>query len=457
MVEMMRIVHGKQDKSPGGQLNDYNLEVYKGDIIYVQGLSGSGIKALLEFLEGTRHLTGGNFYIKGKNINYYRKENANNYHIYIITAGRDLIENMTVAENLEVIRNSTFLAKFFRKRKIENEITEFLKKEKAQISADIRLESLNMVNRLKLSLLKAKLHGAELIVIDSIKNNYEGKLSEELCQMIVQMKKEGTAFLILTEKYTGFAEIADRIQILCQGKDMMEWHEMTKEISGILKAEDILLSKTIKWNNMDKGNCIGLYDYGWMLEKGIWNYLKTVHEDSLELWNRYLKFPLLADQECFDGSTAIVTRESADNLIERLPIDDNIIITIPKRISHSTYGVINGRLKSKIAEEYYKLAHVEGGAAGIHELNRVQRKILSIYRWEIARPKTIILENPCWGMDAEEMVVLLNYFSHLAEKKIRLVCFSNSLEELQMLCDRILVSYNGRRLENFKKNNKNLH
>jgi ABC-type sugar transport system ATPase subunit len=192
---------------------------------------------------------------------------------------------------------------------------------------------------------------------------------------------------------------------------------------------------------------IGLFDYEWTTEQTIWEYLKRIRNDNVRLWDKIVGVTLPPDGTSFYDNVAIIPRENSEVLIEKLSIDDNIILTIPKRISYRRIGVINKRLKSNIVTEFYRLAEVTNPHCSIRKLSRVQRKILSAYRWEIAKPETMLFENPYWGMDVEETKQFQKYLVHLKEKGIQIICFSKSLEELQTESKIILISHNGREVE----------
>ena len=444
MEELLRIEHGEQDRSKSYRLRDYNIELYKGEIFYVQGSSGSGIRGLFELLKGERPLTEGKLYIREKKVSDYSKRTANQYKVYVISSDQDLITDMTVAENLEIVRRHSSSLKLYRKDEVERRVDDFLSSESMGISAATFLWELNREQLKKLSMLKAKMHGAELIVLDVTVENYEGKTGDEICEMIRKLRKEGISFLILSEKYSIFAELADRIQILHQGRDLMEWHEINDLSRNLLKTYQIKEKETGK---TEQKEILGLFDYEWMVERGIWDYLKSISTDNEALWKEAIAVDIPKPRQSLYKAVAVIPRESSEQLIRKMEIGDNIILTIPERISKSDYGYINRKLKANIVQQLYSLLQLDPSVINIKNLNRVQRKILSAYRFEIAKPKVMIFESPYWGMDADEIEQFRSYLRHLSNKNIRVICFSKSLDELLEDCKEILVSHNGRNLD----------
>jgi ABC-type sugar transport system ATPase subunit len=442
--ELLRIEHGEQDRSKSYRLRDYNLELYQGEILYVQGSSGSGIRGLYELLKGERPLTGGKLYIREHKVSDYSKRTVDQYKIYVISSDQDLITDMTVAENLEIVRRHSSSLKLYRKEEVEKRVDDFLSSEGMCIAASTFLWKLNREQLKKLSMLKAKMHGAELIVLDVTVENYEGKTGDEICKMIQKLRREGISFLILSEKYSAFAELADRIQILHQGRDLMEWHEINDLSRNLLKTHQIKEKET---SIKDKKEILGLFDYEWMIERGIWDYLNCIFSDNEALWRETIAVEIPKPRQSLHRTVAVIPRESSEQLIRKLEIGDNIILTIPERISKSDYGYINKKLKANIVQQLYSLLEIDPSVTSIKNLNRVQRKILSAYRFEIAKPKVMIFESPYWGMDADETKQFRGYLRHLCNKNIRVICFSKSLEELQKDCKEILISHNGRDLE----------
>ena len=127
-----------------------------------------------------------------------------------------------------------------------------------------------------------------------------------------------------------------------------------------------------------------------------------------------------------------------------LSIADNLILPIPRRVSRSCIGLIPKHIEKNIADRFYTVTGVDAAKTEICELDRVERKILSIYRWAASHPKVMILERPYSGFHPEEVQRIRNFLQDLEQKGIRIIYFSKAFDEMQLDCEKILISHNGR-------------
>lgn len=445
MKEMLRIIHAMQDDLREDVLHDYNLEVYEGDILYIQGIAGSGIKTLVNVFAGDCNLKRGSLFLYEEEVKDYNRNTAYQYHIYSITAEKDMVDNMTVTENLEAIRYLPFPASIYHKRKAEKDIDDYLKKEQVYISADEHLWALTSKERKKLSILKAKIHKAKLIILDVTNDLYEGKEADEICQLIQRANKDGITFVILAEHYTVFAEIANRIQVISNGIDLMEWSKINDHIREKLRYQSASPDSLSRHLGKSKGSrCFfGLYDYEWEMHDGLWEYLNFVKNHNRKIWENEINADI-PDKGCsHKNETVLIPRNSAEYLLKNLSIEDNLIISVPDRVSKGRGGIINKNICRYITRKFFEQTGIDPEKNTVEELNGIERKILSIYRWELAHPKVIFLESPYGGMNLEETCLLRNYLNKLSKKGIRIICFSKSLDDLKKDCKKIIITEKG--------------
>lgn len=448
MKELLRITHGMQDEIGEDALYDYNLEVYEGEILYIQGMPGSGIRTLMNIFAGDCALKSGRLLLNGREVPDYNRNGAFLHGIYTITAERDLVETLTVAENLEAIRYLPFSGRLYSRKHSIRRVNKYLEQEGVQISAEDYVWTLGSKDRKRLSILKAKMHGARLIILDAMNELYEGKEAEEICSLIQKANREGSTFVILTWHYNMLAEIADRIQLVSRGIDLKEWRGLNDRIRSALrdpmgyrreKEEPGRMTGQERFNGF-----LGLYDYEWETEREFRNYLVLLRRENETLWNAEIRAELPEKGFVAGHGTVLIPQDSAEKLLMNLSVADNLILPIPRRVSRSSVGWIPGHIEKNIADRFYAVTGVDALKTEIRELDRVERKILSIYRWAASHPQVLILERPYSGFHPEEVQRIRSFLQALEQNGIQIIYFSKAFDEMQLDCEKILISHNGR-------------
>ena len=71
-----------------------------------------------------------------------------------------------------------------------------------------------------------------------------------------------------------------------------------------------------------------------------------------------------------------------------------------------------------------------------------QQKVL-LARWLSLNPKVFILDEPTRGIDVGAKAEIINIINDLLDQKISILMISSEINELQQVCDRIVVFRNG--------------
>jgi ABC-type sugar transport system ATPase subunit len=229
------------------------------------------------------------------------------------------------------------------------------------------------------------------------------------------------------------------------GMDLKEWTVLTESVRQRLRNQADLFSGYIGTiSSKHPYNFLGMFDYEWETRKSIWEYLHYVQENNEDIWDNLIGAVLPSENISFYHGIAVIPKESAELLLSNLSIEDNIIITIPKRISSSITGIIRKKLRKNIADDFCSTVGINMLSTNINQLSRVHKKILSIYRWEVEKPQAIFLESPYGGMNQEEIADLRKYLERLSRKGIQIIYFAKSLEEMKDDCKVIITTHNGK-------------
>ena len=167
MEEVLRLVGAVREAGGMEALRDYALEVYRGDIVYVQGVPGSGARTLVSLLAGECTLQAGRLYLNAQEMPMPSRLAFWQHGMYVITAEKDLVESMSVAENLEAIRYLPNCLRRYRHEESKVKVAGFLRSQGVDVPSGAMVWSLSRGDRVRLSLLKARMHGARLIVLDA--------------------------------------------------------------------------------------------------------------------------------------------------------------------------------------------------------------------------------------------------------------------------------------------------
>ncbi len=440
MKEMLRIVHGRLDEGTDGRLTDYNLEVFAGDIMYVQGMEGSGIRTLVRVLAGDAKLSEGELLLSGGAADDYTRNRAQQYKVYTITSEQELVESLTVTENLEAIRRVGVPLRIFHKRSAQKRVAEYLRDAGIEVSADDEIWKLSQRDRRKLSILKARLHGAELVILDATHGRFAGQDAGELCELICKANAEGVTFIILTRHYEMFAEIATRLQLMADGMDIKEWGSLTHRVRSCLQNP---AAAPLRDSDREKMAFIGLYDREWETEAGIWQYLRTLQQQNPELWEEVIRAEVPDEGTGFAEGIVLIPAGGRDQFVPEITLADNLVLAIPERAGR--FGYLAPNVQAAIAARFYRETGISPDKQYAGDLDRLERKLFMLYRASLKKPGIIILESPYTGLNTLQTQQLRSYMLSLQEKGIRIFYFSRNAEDFREDCCQVILSENGRR------------
>lgn len=87
------------------RLEDFNLQIYEGEIMGMVPFNGYGMTEFLELLQTNIPIYDGYIYYNGELVNSWKESSGTHNRISIIQAKSSLVESMTVADNVFVMRS----------------------------------------------------------------------------------------------------------------------------------------------------------------------------------------------------------------------------------------------------------------------------------------------------------------------------------------------------------------
>ena len=226
----------------GKGLRHVDIELHKGEILGIGGLSDCGMHDLGKALFGNIKMEGG-FVYTGKNLDIQvnSEVKAMKNRIGYLSKNRDvealavkssIFDNIAIASINNVAVNNLFVFKGREKKIVDKQHRDL------QIKCNNTQQFVNTLsggNKQKVSLAKWIGNDSEILILDCPTRGVDIGVKQFIYQLLYKMKKEGKSIIMISEELPELIGMSDRIVIMKDGK-------ITKEFdrSADLTQEEIV-------------------------------------------------------------------------------------------------------------------------------------------------------------------------------------------------------------------------
>jgi len=463
-------------------LDEVDISVEKGDIHFIVGENGAGKSTLMKVLSGIYPYGDydGDIIFDGKIKHFHGIKDSVSDGIVIINQELELFPNFTVYENIFVgheIHNSASVMNW---DKTKAEAKKYLDMVGLDVDIYSLVGSLGVGKQQLIEIAKALSQNVKLLILDEPTAALNEDDSENLLNLLVELKKQGITSIMISHKLKEVEAIADSITVIRDGKAVAR---MTKEeinerqiIKNMVgrEIEDIfpkrpkykpgeVVLETVNFNAMDpatnryivsnsnitvrKGEVVGIA--GLMgagrteLAHSIFgNPKKYKISGSTIVFGKAVK--LSSPQKAINHGIAYVSEDrKKDGLILGETIAKNITVSALKKISKM--GIINFFTQVKFAEKYVKDINIRTPSIfqQVKNLSGGNQQKVQVSKWLFAEPKILILDEPTRGIDVGAKYEIYTIINDLVAKGMSIIIISSELPEVLGMCDRVYVIAEG--------------
>lgn len=208
---------GRQLKN--NKLAEFNLNLYKGEVMGLAGLLGSGRSEMAKLIFGIEPADEGEMYIDGKKIKNTSPKEAMNNGISFCPEDRKaagLIGDLTVRENLILALQ------------VKNGYFRYLSKEKQEKIADKYIELLDIVtpnaeqqiknlsggNQQKVILARWLITEPDLLILDEPTRGIDVGTKAEIQKLVISLANEGMSIIFISSELDEVIRVSHRVTVL---------------------------------------------------------------------------------------------------------------------------------------------------------------------------------------------------------------------------------------------------
>ncbi len=468
---------------PGVQaLRGVDLTVCSGEIHGLVGKNGAGKSTLMAVLMGLEQPNEGTIAIDGKVYDSMNPKEAIQAGIAFVPQHVAMMDSLTVAENIlagDLPKNKIGLVDWNR---VNEEAQKRLNKLNLGLDVTKRVEGLGVAEQTMLAIAKALFGEAKLIILDEPTASLSRADINRLFDFVRSLKATGASFIYISHHLEEVFEICDRVTVVRDGKlvgtenvsdinvaqlimmmvgeDVNEYSRdstCTDEIVFVLENlarrgfyEDVNLE-------IRKGEIVGLTGLqgcgAEQLGKGLFG-LEYRGVGNVKIHGE--EFTAKKPNDSFNQGLAYLPQDRYRyGLVGVRPLKENVTYPILDRLVR-LINLVNRYEEKKIVQEYIEGLEIvtPGHEQPVRLLSGGNQQKVVFAKLASTRPNVLILHEPTQGVDVRAKMDIFRIIDEMASQGVATVIISTEIRELLGVCDRILVMYNGRITEEFKKGQK---
>ena len=456
---------------PVKALDGVNFTVGDSEIHGLLGENGAGKSTLMNILGGAIQPTEGEIYIDGERIEEMTISKASDMGIRFIHQELNLVNDLTVFENLflgeEIVKKNGFLDK----KQMIARSKEVLERIKLNIDPLSMVDDLEPSRKQLVEIAKALLFESKLIIMDEPTTALTNKEITILFEIMRNLKEHGLSIIFISHKMPELFEICDKYTVLRDGffiesglfKDIDE-----QKATNLLVGRSIVDSQLVKEDvrgevvlKVDSLTCDGHFeDISFDLRKGEVLAITGLHGDgrgelsealfgarhvtsgTVTLNGKALNLHNI--RQVMRAGVGMIPRNRKErSIIKDLSILNNM--SVAYFVTKHSKMLINNREEVERFRRNQKVTDIKVSDPTnyITSLSGGNQQKVIVSRWLELDSDIYIMDNPTQGIDVGAKFEIYKLINELAKRGKSLIVFSAEFPEIYKIADRCLVMYKG--------------
>lgn len=462
-------------------IDGVDFDLRRGEIHALVGENGAGKSTLTKVMAGVVMLTSGTMTVDGADVAPKTPLEARNLGIAMVFQENSLVPTMTVAQNLFLGQE-----KFYnRLRGIYIAAQQFLQSLNFDVTPTATVSGLGAAKKQMVEIARAVLHRAKVIIFDEPTASLTPEEKKYFFDLVRDLKKRGVSIVFISHALEEALLLADRITVLRDGKHVvtddvarfdraaivqaMVGRDLSNTLYGARKSSArpagarVLTVQNLKMAPMVKNNSLSVFA-GQIT--GVFGLVGAGRTETFKIVAGVLKRDffhggeiLLRDQpvryrvpaSAVKAGIAYVTEDrKVEGFFETSSIARNIYLGLLSKFPRGRM-MLSRRETDAVGRTWIEKLRVRaiGDHGKVVELSGGNQQKVVIAKSLVQEPDLIIFDEPTRGVDVGAIVEIHELINRLADEGKAVVVISSYLPEIMALSDRILVSRQGKVVEEF--------
>jgi ABC-type sugar transport system, ATPase component len=453
-------------------LQHISFKVESGEVLALVGENGAGKSTLLKILNGDYHQTSGIYAIDGVQKHFNNPHEAIHAGIGLIYQERQLVYELSVAENIFMMNLPT-KCQVVNFKELNKNAQALIDEFGLPIRATQKVKDLSVAMQQMVEILKVYSRRPKIIAFDEPTAALTDKEAQVLFKLIEDhLRPKDIIIIYVSHRMNEIFRMADKIVVLKDGefvtevlktetdentlvekmvgrplgKVFAELKRSPKQEECILKV-DKLTSKQYKNISfeLNRGEILGFFG---LVGSGRTEVMRGVFGAdpvaSGEIIYKGKKVNIRSTADALSLGIALCSEDrKQQGIIPLRSVRDNISIVNLDKCSTGMF--INAKRENEFAQTNVKRFNVMTSSIfkPIVQLSGGNQQKVLLSRWLSMNPSVLILDEPTKGIDVGSKAEIYKMICDIANNGVAVLFVSSELPEVIGMCDRIIVMREG--------------
>ncbi len=448
-------------------LRSADLTVRPGEIHALLGANGAGKSTLVKILSGVFAADAGSIEVHGSMATLRKPADATASGIATVFQDPALIPDLSLAQNLRISHLE------------QADVMPWLARMGLDaIDFELQVRDVPLAMLRLLDLARALARDPQLLMLDEITAALTTDQASYVFDLMQDWRDRGRAVLFISHRLGEVLEICDRATILRNGENVAEL-----ELAGVAEAalvtamlgeelgeeaiveaddaaiatapaaagpvalavRDVHLRDKVKGVSFElhRGEILGLTALEGQGQKELFQILSGDHRPgSGELEVNGHRLAARSPFDAIRRGVVLVPAERAQALLPQRSVRENLAMPLYNRMR--AWFTLAGDEQDRVNGAVDRLDIDIRAAVQVRRLSGGNQQKVTIGRWLAAGFDTLLCFDPTRGIDIQTKAQIYDLLRELAADGAAVLLYTSELREIPLVCDRVLVMYDGR-------------
>jgi ribose transport system ATP-binding protein len=449
-------------------VNNVSFDIKRNTIHCLVGENGAGKSTLIKILTGAYARTSGRILLNGEEYNPNSTRDAKQKGISTLFQELNVVNQLTVEENLTLGMEDTTFG-FLRRTDKINKMISVLNTIEPSIKPRQLVSSLSVAKKQIVEIAKAVAAESDIIIMDEPTAAISESEIARLFTIIKALPEQNVTVIYISHRLDEIFELGDYVTVLRDGKHIET--KPVKEIQDRSELIQMMIGKTVfeqytpkdadcldkilevknltnhRLNNISfdihEGEIAGFYGLVGAGKTELARAIYGADEYEGEIVFKGKQLKPSPDKAIAAGIALVPEERRSQGLFTILTIRSNVPVMNMNKISR--FGFINDAMERNVTNVYVEKLKIstnsiEKETAKLSGGNQ-QKVVLS--KCLFADADLLMLDEPTRGIDVGAKSEIYNIIRQLSQDGKTIIIFSSELPEVMNICDSIYLLYDG--------------